>query len=162
MLFIGLAIVPAAAIFISTFIRRTIVFLRRANTYQLALASISTLRAELDRNSQLTNMLLQERQNTRGLKIDHSYYYDSVAYIALNRKSGFSCAVGDILTVVDQTNGKHLGDFEITELRSRLYIARAVGEIDALWKGYIVQTGATHSAPPPDSLAIRFQLDNDK
>ena len=162
LLFLAIAILPAAMILIGTWFHRLLVFYRRATNYESAILAFSDIQTELDKNSQLTNLLLQERQSTRAFKIEHAYLYNSVAYIALNKKPGFTADPGDILTVVDQSNGKHLGDFEVTELKPKHYIARALGDIDALWMGYIVQNGASPSAPPPESLAIKFQKNDDQ
>ncbi|TWU61112.1 hypothetical protein V7x_54240 [Crateriforma conspicua] len=162
LLFVAVAIAPAAVIFASTFLRRFVTFFRRGKNYEIALSNIAQLRDEISRGTQLTNLLLQERQNTRALQIEHGYYYDNYAYISLHRKKGFAVAVGDVLTVVDQTNGRNLGDFQITELKPKTYVGKATGDIDPLWLGYIVQTGTTPSAPPPDSLAIKFLINDEQ
>lgn len=156
-LFAAIASLPAASIFFKTYASRLFVFYRRAVAYDSTQEELRNLRDESEKNCNLAAILLQERQNANSLQIENGYIYDAIPFVSLYRKRGFKVEIGDRMTVVDCTNGMHLGDFEITEKNPQKYIAKAIADIHPLWMGFMVQTGATPSAPPPDSLAIRFK-----
>ena len=51
-----------------------------------------------------------------------------------------------------------MGKFEIVERKPDRYVARAVGNIDPIWLGSMIDTGATPLAPPSNTIAMTFQM----
>lgn len=138
------------------------IFIARGHQYPELHSAMANLQNERDRAFAVVTALINERQNARALRISYCYYYESTPIIALKRKQGLRAKVGDILTVVDRETGRPLGKFRISDDGGDHYLAKGAEDIDPLWLGYIVQSGNTHSAPPPDALAILLDSTGDE
>jgi hypothetical protein len=111
--------------------------------------------------------IAQERDRARGAvrqyasmgtpyEVDRVILHDSKYYVALRKKPGPALPDGTIFVVMDITDGSIMGRFRVTETKKLAYLAIAVGDIDALWAGYIHSKNSVECSPPPNTAAFVF------
>ncbi|MBI1311935.1 hypothetical protein GC176_11635 [bacterium] len=151
---IGVAIVPFALWGVSHLWRCTLVRTERLRDYDALHEAHRQASESLQQATDTISLLMRERQEVRTLRINYCYTYDSKVLMSLRRKAGFKPEVGSAVIVLGRNDGQVYGHFRITEDNGESYTATAQGNIDPLWKGYIVQNGAGRSEAPPESIAV--------
>ena len=97
--------------------------------------------------------LSQELTNGRKFEIEKTLYYDEQLYILLRKKRGTRLEVGHRVRVIDSQDGGIMGEFEVQEVRSDGYRARAY-DVDPVWLGFIHQDGKAEMSAPPHTVAF--------
>ncbi|HEY0545160.1 MAG TPA: hypothetical protein VGC91_07170 [Pyrinomonadaceae bacterium] len=102
---------------------------------------------------------LRELLGGRSFEIEKVQYYKDRLTLILKKKRGVTLEAGNEIRVIDTLEGVVMGIFEISEVRSKHYIARSQGSVNAVWLGYIHESGNAESSAPPDTAAIFFPKD---
>jgi hypothetical protein len=90
---------------------------------------------------------LQRQVETRASEITGACHRDGKLYITLKKHRGRRLAKGDSLLVLDNEDGKLMGEFEVTEVRADEYYAVGVNAVDPVWLGRVRQQGETRMLP---------------
>ncbi|HEY0766261.1 MAG TPA: hypothetical protein VGD61_28020 [Pyrinomonadaceae bacterium] len=88
------------------------------------------------------------------IEIELVQVYGGVVFLTLRPKKRMTLHIGHKVRVIDFTDGKLMGTFEITQIAP--YRAKALGDLNPVWSGYLHQAGAESSAPP-NSAAILIE-----
>jgi len=88
------------------------------------------------------------------IEIELVQMFGGVVFLTLKPKKRMTLQIGHRVRVIDFTDGKVMGTFEITQIAP--YRARALGDLNPVWSGYLHQAGAESSAPP-NSAAILIE-----
>ncbi len=104
---------------------------------------------------QETILSLLTQSGVKRIEMERSQYYDETLYIVLKKRRGIVMEVGHKVSVIDMETGNVMGAFEVTEERDKQYWARSVGTVDAIWLGYVRQSG--NNEPPPNTATFWMQ-----
>lgn len=90
--------------------------------------------------------IFQRELLSKKCEIKKANYINKQIYISIY--SRFALQINDVIGVLSQEDNSVMGIFKITEKqKSNYYYAVATTEIDALWKGYIVENGEVTMFP---------------
>lgn len=115
------------------------------------LAEKQTQQIEKAKNTVLG--LSSELTNSRRFEIDKTLFYDNALYIVLKKNRNRRLEIGHRVTVIDAEEGGIMGLFEVNEVRSDGYRAKAE-YVDAVWLGYVYETGNAEASAPPNTVAL--------
>lgn len=59
----------------------------------------------------------------------------------VTRKSGHEMALGDNFEIVDRKDNMPMGQFQVTEVRDKVYYAYGISHVDPIWLGYVQERG---------------------
>lgn len=68
-------------------------------------------------------------------------------YISIKKNSAQKLSAGDVLVVIHKDDYKLMGVFQVSEVLSGSYHARAKSNIDALWISYLYEKGESNFMP---------------
>lgn len=94
--------------------------------------------------------LLHSLPYVAAIEIEKAAYVDSKVYIVLRRNglgAGEQIEVGDVLTLLDFSDGLILGMIQVTEVRTREYYTVAQKGLDPILRGHIIHTGEVSVLP---------------
>lgn len=89
------------------------------------------------------------------IEIDLVQVFGGGVFLTLKPKKTMKVEIGNRVRVIDLTDGKAMGTFQITQI-TPVCLAKALGDLNPLWSGYLHQAGAESSAPP-NSAAILIE-----
>ena len=135
-------------------LKASIVAIKRVFWYRALFNLLEQKMQEATQAKETLLELLQQQTGIRLLEIDKVLYYNGTLYIVIEMEAGINLEIGSKLTVIDRTEGYIMGRFTVSQIRRKQYIAESTGEINALWLGYIRQTGRGETSPPPDTAAV--------
>lgn len=104
--------------------------------------------------------LSQELTRGRRFEIEKTLYYDETLYVVLRKKRGARLEVGHRVRVIDTQDGGIMGVFEVNEVRSDEYRARA-DYVNPVWLGFVHQNGRAETSAPPNTIAFLMLGDQD-
>ena len=97
--------------------------------------------------------LLSELTNGRRFEITKTLYYNNILYIEVRKNRNKRLEPGSRVRVIDIQDGGIMGLFQVTEVRSDGYRARAE-DVDPIWLGFVHQTGSAEASAPPNMVAF--------
>ena len=97
---------------------------------------------------------LWEIAGIRKVEIEKTVLYNGQLYVVLRKRRGLRLVVSHKVTVLDINTGGVMGIFEVTEERGNEYWAKSSGVVDAVWLGFVQQSGNTQAPPPPETVAF--------
>ena len=127
---------------------------KRLRSYNDLYKNLEQRSEELIRSQDIILNLFQELTSRNRFEIDKVLDYDNNLYIVLKKKRGAKLSVGNTLAVLDLSDGTVMGIFEVIEVRAKEYRAKSASFVNAVWLGFIRQSGSTESAAPPHTTAI--------
>ena len=112
-------------------------------------------RALAEQNAVLRDALLRYARDQTEYTIEEVKVDKGDVYLVLAKPAGRPLQEGRHLTVIDRTDGAALGLFAISEAKRNVYYVRQVGNIDAVWNGYLqLQATGVVIRPPPNAAAF--------
>jgi len=115
------------------------------------LAEQQTQQVEKAKNTILE--LSSELTNSRRFEIDRTLFYDNALYIVLKKNRNRRLEIGHRVRVIDAQDGGIMGVFEVNEVRTDGYRAKAE-YVDAVWLGFIRATSNAEASAPPNTVAF--------
>lgn len=97
--------------------------------------------------------LSSELTNSRRFEIDKTLFYNNALYIVLKKNRNRRLEIGHRVRVIDAQDGGIMGVFEVNEVRTDGYRAKAE-YADAVWLGFIRATGNAEASAPPNTVAF--------
>lgn len=94
--------------------------------------------------------------DSQRIQIERVQLYQGVVYLILDPLLT-EVQVGDLVIVIDTTDGVLFGTFEVNSVERGRCIAREKGNLDPVWAGEIHQAGHPETFPPPYSAAILYK-----
>lgn len=118
---------------------------------------------QIARSQETILELSQELTSSRRFEIEKTLYYDGLLYLVLRKKRGAKLEIGHRIKVIDAQDGGIMGVFEVTEVRSDGYRAKA-DYVDPVWLGFVHQNGKAETSAPPNTIALLMlgDYDNDQ
>lgn len=107
---------------------------------------------------QLRETVLNLYRELTGGRICEVYkvrYFKERLHLSIVREADKDSTRGDVVRVIDTTDGDIMGVFEVTEVSETSFEAKSTHYVNPLWLGYILQSRA-ESTLPPDTVAILF------
>lgn len=101
-----------------------------------------------------------ERKNVLELKRVH--FFRDKLHVFIKKRRGLSLEEGQLIVVIDISDGLTLGYFRVSEVRQSEYLAQQEDDsIDPLWLGFIKNTGESEMYPPAGSVGLLVSEDID-
>ena len=91
--------------------------------------------------------LVKKAADEKQFEITKVGHIDGKLYIVVQKRKIPKVNNGDLLIVAHKEDGLIMGDFKVTEIRSRDIYAIGFNNIDALWSGYIRSMGEVNMTP---------------
>lgn len=113
---------------------------------------------QLEKAQEMNLKLSQELTSGRRFEIEKSLFYQDELYILLRKKRGARLEVGDMVGVIDAQDGGIMGVFEVSEVLSAGYRAKA-SYVDPVWLGFVHQNAAAEMPAPPNTIALLMPKD---
>jgi hypothetical protein len=127
--------------------------------YAHLLELIHNTKGDLDRTRQqlsATESLVRDLLvASRRIEIDLVQQINGHVFLTLKPKRSIRLQKGNRIQVVDFTDGAVMGTFQITEI-APVCLAKALGDLNPVWSGYIHQVGV-ESSRPGNSAAILIE-----
>jgi hypothetical protein len=155
---VAVVALPLILLVIIHLIRTASVAVRRAAAFPELTETVQTTSEQLVRARSAVTALAADRPELPRFEIYRVLNHGSTVTIAVT-KSRRKLDVGDILVVVDTTDGVVLGDFQVSEIRSDVYRTTAL-TIDPLWAGSVIQSHQPETLPPPGVVALLKKKDS--
>jgi len=83
-----------------------------------------------------------------------TYSHSIEMYISLKKKRNPAVTPGDRFVVIDMSDQYLMGIFEVVDIQSQTIYAKAVGQLDSLWAGYVKQTVRMMSFPKMRAILV--------
>jgi hypothetical protein len=132
---------------------------RRFAQYELLLDVIRLAKYEVAQSREqlsISESLVRDLLVAFGrIEIDLVQVFGGSVFLTLKPKKSMKVDIGNRVRVIDLTDGKAMGTFQITQI-TPVCLAKALGDLNPLWSGYLHQAGAESSAPP-NSAAILIE-----
>ena len=133
----------------------------RAKEYPAIAESLEDSIEERERAYSLISQLRLVLTSRDVFDLAYCFLSNGQAFLAVRIEKHDELGQGAMLKVVAET-GQLLGTFAVVKVETEYYIARAQGQVDPLWMGYMKQTGAAHSEPPVGAVAVRIMETGDR
>ncbi len=91
--------------------------------------------------------LVKKTADEKQFEITKVGHIDGKLYIVVQKRKVPKVNHGDLLIVVHNQDGLIMGEFKVTEIRSRDIYATGISNIDALWSGYVRRLGEVTMTP---------------
>jgi hypothetical protein len=147
-------LLPTALLLVIYSAKALVVGTSRLRSYDELYKKLERRSEELIQAQETILYLSQELTSSRRFEIDKVLDYANNLYIVLKKKRGAKLSVGNTLAVIDFSDGSVMGVFEVTEVRAKEYRAISTSFVNAVWLGFIRQSGRAESAAPPHTAAI--------
>lgn len=126
--------------------KSAVVLFRRGMFYVSATDSIEDLSNQLaEIKSNIFDLL--QASSYQIFEINVASFVKGSIYLSISNQDGPVLSIGDKLSVVDLDDAMMLGVFEVMQIRTSDYYARASGFVDPLFSGYIRQQQQTEMLP---------------
>lgn len=94
--------------------------------------------------------------------VERASYTKGRLYVLVARQTGHEMAVGDDLEVIDREDNVSMGQFQVTEVREKVYYACGISYVDPVWLGYVQERGEIGVMPNIVAIHIPKGGQNDK
>jgi hypothetical protein len=133
--------------------------LAHSKEFETLKSDLSGVSAKLEEANAAISNLVQVINHAIKFEVKNVLLYKECLYVELEKNQDGELAHGDKIVIVDTTDGRVMGQFEITEIKAREYRAKSMGSVDSLWLGFVRLKGDGSYPVPPDTIALQIPME---